>query len=93
MVEFYRMSGDVDYLLRVVVPDIAAYDAFYKRLIAKIEIRRCVARVLRHGADSSPRAQCRSTTRGSGALSGFRSSSAIRLDVSQRLPPIACASA
>ncbi|MBW9062182.1 Lrp/AsnC family transcriptional regulator [Rhizobium herbae] len=39
VVEFYRMSGDVDYLLRVVVPDIAAYDAFYKRLIAKIEIR------------------------------------------------------
>ena len=38
VVEFYRMSGDVDYLLRVVVPDIAAYDAFYKRLIAKIEI-------------------------------------------------------
>ena len=39
VVEFYRMSGDVDYLLRVVVPDIAAYDAFYKRLIQKIEIR------------------------------------------------------
>ncbi|AJY46548.1 Lrp/AsnC family transcriptional regulator [Martelella endophytica] len=39
VLEFYRMSGDVDYLLRVVVPDIAAYDAFYKRLIAKIEIR------------------------------------------------------
>ena len=39
VVEFYRMSGDVDYLLRVVVPDIAAYDVFYKRLIAKIEIR------------------------------------------------------
>lgn len=32
-VEFYRMSGDVDYLMRVVVPDIKAYDAFYKRLI------------------------------------------------------------
>jgi Lrp/AsnC family transcriptional regulator len=32
------MSGEVDYLLRVVVPDIAAYDAFYKRLIARIEI-------------------------------------------------------
>ncbi|MCK5750824.1 MAG: Lrp/AsnC ligand binding domain-containing protein, partial [Oricola sp.] len=28
-----------DYLLRVVVPDIAAYDAFYQRLISKIEIR------------------------------------------------------
>ncbi|MCR4266705.1 Lrp/AsnC family transcriptional regulator [Nitratireductor sp. ZSWI3] len=39
VVEFYRMSGDVDYLLRVVVPDIAAYDAFYKKLISKIEIR------------------------------------------------------
>ncbi len=38
VIEFYRMSGDVDYLLRVAVPDIAAYDAFYKRLIAKIEI-------------------------------------------------------
>jgi len=33
VVEFYRMSGDIDYLLRVVVPDIAAYDAVYKRLI------------------------------------------------------------
>ena len=39
VVEFYRMSGDIDYLLRVVVPDIAAYDAFYQRLISKIEIR------------------------------------------------------
>ena len=38
VVEFYRMSGQVDYLLRVVVPDIEAYDAFYKRLITKIEI-------------------------------------------------------
>lgn len=39
VIEFYRMSGDVDYLLKVAVPDIAAYDAFYKRMIAKIEIR------------------------------------------------------
>lgn len=38
VVEFYRMSGEVDYLLRVVVPDIAAYDAFYKKLIARIEL-------------------------------------------------------
>lgn len=38
VVEFYRMAGQVDYLLRVVVPDIEAYDAFYKKLIAKIEI-------------------------------------------------------
>src|SRR5882724_2178660 len=40
VVEFYRMSGEVDYLLRVVVPDIGAYDAFYKKLIARIEIPR-----------------------------------------------------
>ena len=38
VVEFYRMSGDVDYLLRVVVPDIQAYDRVYKRLIASIEL-------------------------------------------------------
>lgn len=38
VVEFYRMSGDVDYLLRVVVPDIAAYDRVYKRLIANTEL-------------------------------------------------------
>jgi Lrp/AsnC family transcriptional regulator len=38
VIEFYRMSGEVDYLLRVVVPDIAAYDAFYKKLISRIEI-------------------------------------------------------
>jgi Lrp/AsnC family transcriptional regulator len=38
VVEFYRMSGEVDYLMRVVVPDIAAYDAFYKKLIARIDI-------------------------------------------------------
>lgn len=39
VIEFYRMSGDIDYLLRVVVPDIEAYDLFYKKLIAKIDIR------------------------------------------------------
>ena len=38
VVEFYRMSGQVDYLLRVVVPDIAAYDAFYKQLIENVDI-------------------------------------------------------
>lgn len=37
VVEFYRMSGDVGYLLRVVVPDIAAYDAVYKRLSAGMQ--------------------------------------------------------
>ncbi len=38
IVEFYRMSGDIDYLLRIVVPDIAGYDAVYKKLISAIEL-------------------------------------------------------
>ena len=38
VVEFYRMSGQIDYLLKVVVPDIEAYDAFYKRLVGRIDI-------------------------------------------------------
>ena len=38
VLEFYRMSGEVDYLLRVVVPDIAGYDAVYKKLIKIADI-------------------------------------------------------
>lgn len=37
VVEFYRMSGEWDYMLRVVVSDIAAYDRFYKKLITSTE--------------------------------------------------------
>ena len=32
--EVYRLSGETDYLLKVVVPDIKGYDLFYKKLIA-----------------------------------------------------------
>lgn len=38
VMEVYRMSGDIDYLLKVVVPDIAGYDAVYKKLIRDIEL-------------------------------------------------------
>jgi Lrp/AsnC family transcriptional regulator len=38
VVQFYRMSGDVDYLLHVVVPNISAYHSFYRRLTSKIDI-------------------------------------------------------
>ena len=38
VVGFFRMSGDIDYLLRVVVPDITAYDVFYKKLVSDIDI-------------------------------------------------------
>ena len=31
--EFHRMAGEIDYMLKVVVPDMKAFDAFYKRLV------------------------------------------------------------
>jgi Lrp/AsnC family transcriptional regulator len=34
----YRMTGDVDYLLQAVIPDVAAYDDLYKRLISGITL-------------------------------------------------------
>jgi Lrp/AsnC family transcriptional regulator len=39
IVEFYRLSGEVDYLLRIVVPDIKAYDSVYKRLTDGTQLR------------------------------------------------------
>lgn len=38
VVEFYRMAGQVDYLLKIVVPSIEAYDDVYRRLISKVTI-------------------------------------------------------
>jgi Lrp/AsnC family transcriptional regulator len=38
IVEFYRMSGDIDYLLKIKVADIAAYDGVYKRLIRGVRL-------------------------------------------------------
>jgi Lrp/AsnC family transcriptional regulator len=44
VMEFYRMAGDVDYMLRVVVPDIHGYDVFYKRLIAAVPLKNVTSR-------------------------------------------------
>jgi len=44
VMEFYRMAGDVDYMLRVVVADIASYDTFYKKLIAMIPLKNVTSR-------------------------------------------------
>ncbi len=44
IVDAWRMSGDVDYLLHVVVPDIAAYDDFYRRLIGAVPLRNVTSR-------------------------------------------------
>jgi Lrp/AsnC family transcriptional regulator len=38
VLDIFRMAGDVDYMLRVMVADMAAYDAFYKRLIAAVPL-------------------------------------------------------
>ena len=38
IVEAYRTSGEIDYTLKVVVPSIEAYDDFYKRLIAEVDL-------------------------------------------------------
>jgi Lrp/AsnC family transcriptional regulator len=44
VMEFYRMAGDIDYMLRVVVADMATYDAFYKRLIAAVPLKNVTSR-------------------------------------------------
>ena len=44
VMEFYRMAGDVDYMLRVVVTDIAGYDTFYKKLIATVPLKNVTSR-------------------------------------------------
>ena len=37
ILEVHRLTGEIDYLLKIVVPDIDGYDAIYKRLIQKVE--------------------------------------------------------
>jgi Lrp/AsnC family transcriptional regulator len=37
IVEAWRLTGEADYLLRIVVPDVATYDMVYQRLIARLE--------------------------------------------------------
>jgi len=44
VLEFYRMAGDVDYMLRVVTADIQSFDAFYKRLIAAVPLKKVTSR-------------------------------------------------
>jgi Lrp/AsnC family transcriptional regulator len=44
IVDAWRMSGDVDYLLHVVVADITSYDQFYRKLIAAVPLRNVSSR-------------------------------------------------
>lgn len=44
VMDFYRMAGDVDYMLRVVTKDVHSYDAFYKRLIETAPLKNVTSR-------------------------------------------------
>jgi Lrp/AsnC family transcriptional regulator len=44
VMEFYRMAGDVDYMLRVVVKDMPSYDTFYKKLIETVPLKNVTSR-------------------------------------------------
>jgi Lrp/AsnC family transcriptional regulator len=44
VMEFYRMAGDVDYMLRVVVADMRSYDIFYKKLIGAVALKNVTSR-------------------------------------------------
>lgn len=44
VLEFHRMAGEVDYLLKVVVPDMPSYDAFYKKLIDQTPLAKVTSR-------------------------------------------------
>ncbi len=54
VVDAWRMSGDVDYLLHVVVADIAAYDGFYRRLIAAVPLRNVSSRFAMERMKAAP---------------------------------------
>jgi Lrp/AsnC family transcriptional regulator, cysteine-sensing transcriptional activator len=44
VMEFYRMAGDVDYMVRVVVKDMQSYDTFYKKLIETVPLKNVTSR-------------------------------------------------
>ena len=39
VMEVFRMAGEVDYLLKIAVPNIAAYDAFYRAITAAVSLK------------------------------------------------------
>jgi len=44
VMEIYRMAGDVDYMLRITVPSMAAVDTFYQRLISLVPLKNVTSR-------------------------------------------------
>ena len=54
VVQAWRMSGDIDYLLHVVVPDISRYDVFYRKLIDAVPLRNVSSRFVIEELKSGP---------------------------------------
>lgn len=52
VLDVYRMAGDVDYMLRVVVPDTTSFDDFYKRLVALAPLKSVKSRFALEGLKS-----------------------------------------
>jgi Lrp/AsnC family transcriptional regulator len=44
VMDLYRMAGEIDYMLRVAVADMAEFDLFYKRLIAAAPLKNVTSR-------------------------------------------------
>jgi Lrp/AsnC family transcriptional regulator len=44
VLEIYRMAGDVDYMLRVIVGDMQSYDEFYRKLISSVALKNVTSR-------------------------------------------------
>jgi Lrp/AsnC family transcriptional regulator len=44
VMEVYRMAGDVDYMLRITVPNMGAVDSFYQRLIEMVPLKNVTSR-------------------------------------------------
>lgn len=53
VMEVYRMAGDVDYLLRVAVGNMGAFDEFYRRLIADVPLKNVTSRFAMERVKSS----------------------------------------
>ncbi|HEX8482816.1 MAG TPA: Lrp/AsnC family transcriptional regulator [Allosphingosinicella sp.] len=71
VMEVHRMAGDVDYLLRVAVADMTAYDDFYRRLIAGLPMKNVTSRFameLVKGTTAYPLSPAAARGRGRAAL-------------------------
>ena len=44
VMDIYRLAGNIDYLLRIAVPGMSDYDAFYKRLVARVPCKNVTSR-------------------------------------------------